>query len=441
MEPDSFLGGKKEYAFSSNLPVVPHENAKFCGSRFHSYLRRCRTGMVINMNIGIVTTWFERGAAYVSRAYMDCLMKEGHQVYIFARGGELKAKDDPKWNLPTVTWGRECVTYIDFKRWIKKHNLDILFFNEQTDFYPVVLIKKNMPTLKIGAYIDYYTERTINWYDVYDFVICNTKRHLEAMDKHKQAFYVRWGTDTTVFKPTEVVHSGISFFHSVGMSNRKGTDILLKAFIDGKLYEKSKLIVHTQVPISSVTDFTIDSLKEYNIQVIEKTVSAPGLYYMGDIYVYPTRLDGLGLTIYEALSSGMPVITTNYPPMNEIVHDGIGLLVEVSRNYCRNDAYYWPMSICDEQSLIDCMMFYINHPEELKAQKKNARVEAEALYNWDYNSRSVTDIFVNSAIQPIDDDLFKEITTYRNNNTWFGITKKALIGLPPIKRVYSILRK
>jgi len=36
--------------------------------------------------VGIVTTWFERGAAYVSRAYREAL-QERFDVVIYARGG------------------------------------------------------------------------------------------------------------------------------------------------------------------------------------------------------------------------------------------------------------------------------------------------------------------------------------------------------------------
>ena len=39
------------------------------------------------MNIGIVTTWFESGAGYVSRQYKKILESPGNKVYIFARGG------------------------------------------------------------------------------------------------------------------------------------------------------------------------------------------------------------------------------------------------------------------------------------------------------------------------------------------------------------------
>lgn len=56
------------------------------------------------MNVGIVTTWFERGAAYVSRAYMETLSR-WHKVFVYARAGERYAQGDPKWDKEYVTRG------------------------------------------------------------------------------------------------------------------------------------------------------------------------------------------------------------------------------------------------------------------------------------------------------------------------------------------------
>lgn len=56
------------------------------------------------MKIGIVTTWFERGAAYVSRQYMQSLENEGHEVHIFARGGEYYGSNLDIWDSSKVTW-------------------------------------------------------------------------------------------------------------------------------------------------------------------------------------------------------------------------------------------------------------------------------------------------------------------------------------------------
>lgn len=365
------------------------------------------------MNIGIVTTWFERGAAYVSRAYMENLESEGHKVSIYARGGEHMAKDDEKWNCSNVTWGKKLVgTNINkkhFFKWIETQKLDAILFNEQSNLRIVALTKLNYPNIKLCAYVDYYTEKLIPFYNIYDFLICNTKRHMEAMESHPQKFYLRWGTDTGLFKPSHEEHEKLVFFHSVGMSPRKGTDVLLDAFIHGKLYENSKLVIHTQIPVEKVSSYTTKELERYNIEIVEKTVTAPGLYYLGDVYVYPTRLDGLGLTMYEALSCGLPVITTNYPPMNEIIDEAVGRLVKVKRHYSRQDAYYWPMSICDEESLISIMDEYIKNPQLVRMQQRKAREKAVEYFDWKKQSTELSKIFEEAKVRDISIEFCKSV--------------------------------
>lgn len=359
------------------------------------------------MKIGIVTTWFERGAAYVSRAYMDNLRAEGHEVFIYARGGEQRKIKDPKWNGDYVTWGYSLegsnINDSHFFKWIESNHLEAILFNEQTIYRTVALTKKRYPNVKLAAYIDYYTETSLPYFNIYDFVICNTKRHLQAMDGHPQAYYLKWGTDVDLFSPQKrEEHSKVVFFHSAGMSTRKGTDVLVDAFIDGKLYEKSELIIHSQIPVNKVCRYTKDELSQFGIKVIEETVTAPGLYYLGDVYVYPTRLDGLGLTMYEALACGLPVITTDYPPMNEVIDESVGRLVKVERNYAREDAYYWPMSVCDKQSLIDCMNEYIKNSSLLKCQQEMARKKAVDEFDWKKQAFFLSEVFENATIRDVD---------------------------------------
>ncbi len=366
------------------------------------------------MKIGIVTTWFERGGAYVSKIFRDMLVSEGHEVLIYARGGEnIASQREEKWNQPYVTRDH---TYTGMKikksnlfRWVKKNALDCVFFNEQQHFQIVAQLKKQFPTIKIGSYIDYYTENTLPWFTLFDFVICNTHRHMQAMAGHPQKFYVRWGTDVNLFSPKEKPDAQLTFFHSAGMSERKGTDILVDAFIDGECYKQSKLVIHTQRPIEGLCRYKKEELEKYNIEVIEKTVTAPGLYYLGDVYVYPTRLDGLGLTMYEALSCGLPVIATDFPPMNEAVTEEVGKLVKVEDFYCRGDAYYFPMAVCSKQSLTACMQWYIEHPEALASQKEAARRYAVENYDISKRSREVSDVFEKAAIREIDMNVYARV--------------------------------
>lgn len=348
------------------------------------------------MNIGIITTWYERGASYVSKAYAD-LLEANNRVYIYARDGEY-AKKDKMWSQENVTWGWELfstnIHFAHFKKWILNNDIDVLFFNEQRDFKIILKTKKVFPNIVIGSYIDYYTQEMIPKFKFYDFLICNTKRHYSVFSDITKCFYVPWGTDVEVFTPNKREnHEKIVFFHSVGMSPRKGTNKLINAFINGKLYEKSKMILHTQIGIGQVTKYSIEELKQYGIEVIHKTVGAPGLYYLGDVYVYPTTLEGLGLTIYEALASGLPVIITDCPPMNEVITNEVGKLVEVEKYYTREDAYYWPLADVREDSLRNAMEFYIEHQCEIRDFQKKAREYAVENWNWMERQSKVDEIF------------------------------------------------
>lgn len=365
------------------------------------------------MNIGFVSTWFERGAAYVTKAYID-VFKETDNVFVYARGGEEYAINNKNWDYDYVTWGKKLpgtqLDYRHFKQWIIKNELDIIFFNEQVELNIVAKIKKIYPNIKLGSYIDYYKESSVKNFDLFDFLICNTHRHYSVFKNHKNANYVSWGTDVDLFKPNYIEKDKLTFFHSMGMSLRKGTSILIEAFIEGELYKYSNLIIHTQIPINKVTKYSKSELESYNIFIREESVSAPGLYHLGDVYVYPTILEGLGLTIYEALSCGLPVIITDNAPMNEVVNEEIGYLVNIEKYYSRSDGYYWPVSICEKNSLIEGMKKYIEKQEDILALKEEARRFAVENLNWKHRKEQIKSIFYNAESTKIDEQLYNALT-------------------------------
>jgi len=143
--------------------------------------------------------------------------------------------------------------------------------------------------------------------------------------------------------------------------------------------KECQLIIHTQIDISNL--ISKDDALKFNIEIINKEVPHPGLYYLGDVYVYPTTLDGLGLTVYEALASGLPVIATDVAPMNEIITEDNGKLVKVSSFRCRKDAYYWPQAFVDEDALIAAMQFYVENRDKIDFYRSQARKYAEEKLN------------------------------------------------------------
>ncbi|MBH9739861.1 glycosyltransferase family 4 protein [Vibrio navarrensis] len=372
------------------------------------------------MKIGIVTTWFERGAAYVSKIYKDQLEKQGHTVVIYARGGEKYAIGDPLWDLEEVTWGKRVSfpveSYVDnncFANWLDKSQPDVVIFNEQRWFPPILQCRER--GIKVGAYIDFYTEEMLPTFKIYDFLICNTHKHKEAFDWHCQCYYVPWGTDINLFKPVEKdLNKEITYFHSAGMNPfRKGTDLLLLAFkkLVASGVDNVKLVIHTQV--SSLEDFFKNSRQSQNkeelynaikylterkmLALIYRTVTAPGLYHLGDVYVYPSRLDGLGLTVTEALACGLPTIVPDDGPMNEFINESNGKICLIERFYARSDGYYWPQNIASIDSLSDRMKDYaLMSKLEINERKKKTRIFAECHLDADRNFSKLTSILETS---------------------------------------------
>jgi glycosyltransferase involved in cell wall biosynthesis len=351
------------------------------------------------VNIGIVTTWFERGAAYVSKAYYETLSKH-HNVFIYARGGEEYAIGDPNWDSDYVYWSKKYanqkfmyINWKEFSRWIEERNLGLIIFNEQHD-WDIILKCQKLPIL-IGAYVDYYTKKTKEYYQLFDFLFCNTLRHYSVFKSQKQCFYIPWGTNTKIFKPNGLANenqkkSKVVFFHSAGMGKgnlRKGTDILIQAFINIK--GTAELIIHSQVDVKTF-GLEDDTAENSKIKFINKTIPAPGLYNLGQVYVYPTRLEGIGLTIIEALACGLPVITTDNPPMNEFVQHNInGKLVKVNRFEFRKDNYFWPQSIVDKNDLTCKMQEYVDDNQLIIEHGKNARSLAVEKLDWEKNSKNL----------------------------------------------------
>lgn len=351
------------------------------------------------MKIGIVTTWFERGAAMVSRAFRDVLAKN-NDVFIYARKGERYGRGDPVWDTPDVTWGpmrsREDkprgIKWSHLKKWAVEKQIDLLIFNEEHNWAPIVFARRELDC-KIAAYIDYYTQDTVPFFQLYDSLICNTRRHHSVFDWHDNAVYIPWGTDINLFCPSSDSESAaepIRFFHSAGMNpDRKGTLIALKAF--QAVRGECQFNLHVQQPLDGYPEIKRICESDSRIRVIEKTIGAPGLYYLGDVYVYPTILEGIGLSVPEAMSCGLPVVITDNGPMNEFVaSDEVGRRVRPKAYRGRSDGYYWAESYCDPSDFAAQMQALVDRPQDLEQMKRATRQYAVEHFDWEKNASGLS---------------------------------------------------
>lgn len=155
--------------------------------------------------------------------------------------------------------------------------------------------------------------------DLVDLYICPTMAAYNVFSgQGLPAIHAPWPIDIDYFKFKQRTSSDhITFVHNVGRGGdgmRKGWDILLQAWAEMDQSQAS-LIIHSQIklpnkfgPLLNGVDWRYGDLPE-----------ARDLYTDGDVYVSPSRKEGLGLPFREAMSMGMPVIGTDIPPINEVL--------------------------------------------------------------------------------------------------------------------------
>ena len=140
-----------------------------------------------------------------------------------------------------------------------------------------------------------------------------------------------------------------------GYQNRRGVDIALRAFRAAR----------GKNPALRLTLKTIRPLERYvppdlfppgdGVEVIEgfyKRAEIAALYGDCDVVLHPSRWEGFGIALLEALHAGVPVLATDGWPMNELVGRG-GLLVRAEPSGMFRLTPRWE---CDADALAAAML-------------------------------------------------------------------------------------
>lgn len=173
---------------------------------------------------------------------------------------------------------------------------------------------------------------------------------------------VPWSIPDSVQRDRDArLDDGVTFLVNAGLGgwrNRRGVDIALQAFaIARREIKDARLVVKTIKPLAR---YVPDSLLDVpGLEVIEGIMSRGDLrtlHDQADAVLYPSRWEGLGLSLLEALYAGVPVIATDGWPMNEFVEHGHnGLLVPARRVGTVRLAPHWE---CTPDALADAMIHF-----------------------------------------------------------------------------------
>lgn len=124
----------------------------------------------------------------------------------------------------------------------------------------------------------------------------------------------------------------LRFLFCGSLSKRKGVDLLARAFLElASQYDRVQLVMAGVGPLA-------DDVKRQLAPVADRVEylgfihwkDLPGVYARGDVFCFPSRYDGWGLVLVEAMAAGLPVIGTKWAgAAREFLRDGVnGWLLE-----------------------------------------------------------------------------------------------------------------
>lgn len=339
------------------------------------------------MRVGFVTIWFERGAAYVTHMLRDVVARE-HETFILARTGAVwgKRKLDTTgyWAVSNLTtWAHYRIPGEVLAEWVRANSLDLIVFNEEYDWGLPAMAKSL--GLKVATYLDFYRDSWRGLLPIYDAVLCSTKRTYKLVKDYCPAYYIGWAVDTELFRPQREC-APFTFFHNAGWlgnNYRKGTPSAVEAYC--QMLEKwawpgigpsePGLFIHAQVDWDKLPKDTQCLIHATgSLYYFNATVPAPGKYDMGKCLLFPSKLEGLGLPLLEALACGLSVIATDAPPMNEFVEDAVtGWLVPVKETVRRADGISFPETLIDVDALAATMHCIAADPSTTAWMGRKAR--------------------------------------------------------------------
>lgn len=221
--------------------------------------------------------------------------------------------------------------------------------------------------------------------DFVDLWLCINKWSYNIIkSKGWKCCYLPYPIDTDYFKFIQRGENKVLLHNAgyVGLKSRKGTDLVLRAFQKLKEIVDIKLIINSQVPLEKY-----GCLWDVDLRVGEKP-EIIDLYKEGDVYLAPSRFEGNGLTMYEAMACGFPVITTDAPPMNEVIEDK-EFLIKV-----KNNLYFGEENVVYEPDLNDLILkinFAMNI--DLKEVSKRNREIIEEKFSWNVLKSQYLDVF------------------------------------------------
>jgi glycosyltransferase-like protein len=176
------------------------------------------------------------------------------------------------------------------------------------------------------------------------FVVSETWRDVLNRSFGRQATIVGNGVDCARFSPTPDgresglrrrfgLGHGLIFVAVGGVEERKNSIRILEAFAQVRhVRPDARLIIAGGASLLDHASYQQDFTRRRNeLDLNSEAVvitgplaqdDLPALYRLADALVFPSKTEGFGLVVLEAMASGLPTVVSKIPPFTEYISDG-----------------------------------------------------------------------------------------------------------------------
>jgi len=291
------------------------------------------------LRVGVSSYWFNRGQAVVGRQLRSGLDSLGHETFILARPSKDSAakpaliERGDVWDQPGVTEASHYEIPVgEMEAWARENELEVALFDQNYQFDAIARLRE-LGVRTIGRFVweqfePGHVEGARRAFDVvYSMTACEQERYRTfGIDSPR----VRWGCHPELLEAAERFGGERAddgtvrlYFPGGYMTKRKPLKPTLDAFRAAR-GDELRLILKAQV---ERRQNLVRKGARKDSRVVPIFDDIPNdehhrLLASVDAFLAPSRWEGLGLHLYEAAAFGVPVITNDNPPMNEVVIDG-----------------------------------------------------------------------------------------------------------------------
>ena len=275
-----------------------------------------------------------------------------------------------------------------------------MYFVPDVD-YPIVSTLFDITPLKVDGYVRVREDfcrrwRNIVMYSKYIITISeNSKKDIcEYFALKPERVFVTYLGASDIYRPIDkyvvrnflIKNYGIDYDYILYVGNmgpHKNLVNLVRAFnivkdkFDIKLILSGK-VTHGKDVIDEVNNLKLDKLVKFLGYV--PVMHLPYLYNGAKLFVFPSRYEGFGLPVLEAMKCGVPVITSNVSALPEVGGDA-ALYV---------DPY-------DIESIANAILKVLQS-DELKKELSKKSIERARLFRWDITAKKTLEVFKKAVL-------------------------------------------